>query len=159
VYSWITESNSLTQRLRDFYGDTVKVSLLFHQWKKPFLNEAHHLQIHYQHYSLIREVLLSVERKPLILARTILPKQTIQRTNGHLSNLGTRPLGDVIFSYPRLQRLKTELCWVSKTGWSKALQQQLSIEQSIWGRRNVYLFQQQPLLVSELFLPEVLKCC
>lgn len=156
--SWVYETHSLTQRLRHFYGHTVAVKILFQQWKKPFLSEAHHLSLPYQHYCLIREVLLYTNDKPLILARTILPKKTIQSAKGNLSHLGTRPLGEVIFSYPHLQRLTKDVCCVKTNLWSKALQQQLNIKQSVWGRRTVYTLQQQPLLVSELFLPDALRC-
>jgi len=158
VQSWVYEAHSLTQRLRCFYGDTVKVKILFHQWKTPFLSEIHHLHLRNQRYSLIREVLLYAEDKPLILARTILPKKTIQSAKRNLSHLGTRPLGEVIFSYQHLERLEMDVSCVKNTIWSKPLQQQLTIEQPIWGRRTVYAIQQQPLLVSELFLPDALKC-
>ncbi|MDQ7089426.1 MAG: chorismate lyase [Methylococcales bacterium] len=158
VQSWAYEAHSLTQRLRCFYGDAVKVKILFHQWKTPFLSEAQHLHLRYPRYSLIREVLLYADDKPLILARTILPKRTIQIAKRNLSHLGTRPLGEVIFSYPHLERLDMNICCIKTKLWSEALQQQLTLEPVIYGRRTVYAIQQQPLLVSEFFLPDALRC-
>ena len=158
VQSWVYEPHSLTQRLRNIYGDAVKVKILFHQWKRPFLSEITALQSHHQHYSLVREVLLYADDKPLILARTILPKKTIRIAKRNLSHLGTRPLGEVIFSYPHLERLEMDVCSIKPLMWNASLQQQLNINQKIWGRRTIYAIQQQPLLVSELFLPDALKC-
>lgn len=158
VRSWVYEAHSLTQRLRCFYGDAVKVKILYHQWNTPFLSEVKHLHLRYQRYSLIREVLLHADDKPLILARTILPKRTIKIAKRNLSHLGTRPLGEVIFSYPHLERLEMDICCVKHDTWSQSLQQQLNINHSVWGRRTVYAIQKQPLLVSELFLPDALKC-
>ncbi|NOQ36776.1 MAG: chorismate lyase [Methylococcaceae bacterium] len=158
VQSWVYEAHSLTQRLRCFYGDSVKVKILFHQWKTPFLSEVNHLHLRHQRYSLVREVLLHADDKPLILARTILPKKTINIAKRNLSHLGTRPLGEVIFSYPHLERLEMDVCCVKPETWSNSLLQELNIEHAVWGRRTVYAIQQQPLLVSELFLPDALKC-
>ncbi len=158
VASWVYEAHSLTQRLRSYYGNKVQVKILYHQWRKPFINESQHLSAHYQQFHLIREVLLHADEKPLLLARTILPKKTIQIAKRNLSHLGTRPLGEVIFSYPHLERLEREISCNALTTWSTQLKQQLKLEKNVWGRRTVYAIQKQPLLVSEFFLPDALKC-
>lgn len=157
VASWVYEAHSLTQRLRSYYGNHVRVKILYHQWRHPFVKESFRLNLDYQHYALIREVLLYVEDKPLLLARTVLPKKTIQIAKRNLSQLGTRPLGEVIFSYPHLERLESEVCCVPLITWSLSLKQQFELNPIVWGRRTVYAIQKQPLLVSEFFLPDALK--
>ncbi|MCK5898487.1 MAG: chorismate lyase [Methylococcales bacterium] len=154
IITLVDEKKSLTQRLRNTYGDAVKVEILFHQWKSPFLSESKHLDLHPQRYCLIREVLLSANDKPLVLARTILPKNTITSAQRQLSHLGTRPLGEVIFSDPYLERLAMDVSLVESKNWHESL----SIHQAIWGRRTVYAIQKQPLLVSEFFLADALRC-
>ncbi|MCK5729088.1 MAG: chorismate lyase [Methylococcales bacterium] len=154
IASWINEKNSLTQRLRNTHGDAVNVKILFHQWKSPFLSESKHLNLYPHRYCLIREVLLSADEKPLILARTILPKKTITNAQRQLSHLGTRPLGEVIFSDPYLKRLAMDISLLKKKHWNESL----PISPAIWGRRTVYAIQNQPLLVSEFFLPDALRC-
>jgi chorismate--pyruvate lyase len=158
LQSWVYETGSLTQRLRNFYGSGVAVKILFQQWQKPFLSESQRLQLPDYHYSLVREVLLHVDNKPLIVARTILPQATITTAQRKLSNLGTRPLGEVIFSYPNLARLETDVCCIQPQTWSFALQQHVEIKSKICGRRTVYAIDQQPLLVSEFFMPAALCC-
>ena len=153
IYSWIYEKNSLTQRLRQIYGKAVKVKILFHQWKSPFLSESLHLALPVYRYCLIREVLLYAENKPLTLARTILPQKTIQNAQQKLSHLGTRPLGEVIFSDPSSERLAMDISYTQPKIWHKSF----PINQAIWGRRTVYTIQKQPLLVSEFFLPDALN--
>jgi chorismate--pyruvate lyase len=156
VQSWTYEPGSLTQRLRNFYGNTVAVKILFHQWRTPFLTERRLLKLPEHACNLTREVLLHANGKPLILARTIIPARTITVAHRNLSHLGTRPLGEVIFSYPKLERMEMDVTLIEPATWSPSAIIEAGINQQIWGRRTVYAIQQQQMLVSEFFLPEVL---
>ncbi len=156
VQSWTYESGSLTRRLRDFYGDAVSVKILFHRWETPFLSERRLLTQPENRYCLIREVLLHAAGKPLILARTIIPEQTITGAHRNLSHLGNRPLGEVIFSYPKLERLEMDVTLIAQNTWSQNAINLAKINQPIWGRRTVYAIARRSLLVSEFFLPDVL---
>jgi chorismate--pyruvate lyase len=157
LQSWVYETGSLTQRLRAEYGAGVAVNVLFAKWRTPFLSETQRLHLPPQQYSFIREVLLHVDGKPLILARTVLPQATIEIAKHKLSKLGTRPLGEVIFSYPNLARLETDICCVPLQQWTAQLQKQVTIMPNISGRRTVYAIEQQTMLVSEFFMPDVLQ--
>lgn len=157
VQSWTYEAGSLTQRLRDYYGDSIAVSILHHQWQIPFLSEHRLLQLPQHRYCLIREVLLHTHNKPLLLARTIIPEATIKVAHRNLAHLGTRPLGEVIFSYPDLERVSMDLTLVKPSTWSSAALKKANISETIWGRRTIYGIQQRPMLVSEFFLPIILK--
>jgi chorismate lyase len=153
---WLDETGSLTKRLRSVYGKNLAVQLLFHQWKPAFVEECQQLKIPHHRYQLIREVLLHIEGTPLVLARTVLPEQTIRIAHRNLSHLGTRPLGEVIFAYPDLELRQRYFSQAAPNGWSSAVQQQFQIEQTVWGRRTLYAIHNQPLLVSEFFLPAML---
>jgi len=156
VQSWAYESGSLTQRLREYYGNSIAVTLLFHQWRTPFLSERRLLQLPLYRYGLTREVMLHNNGKPLLLARTIIPEETIKVAHRNLSHLGTRPLGEVIFSYPDLERMSMDLALIPAGSWTPQTLQKANINQSIWGRRTVYAIHKRPMLVSEFFLPEIL---
>ena len=156
VQSWAYEAGSLTQRLRDYYGNTIAVNILFHQWRSPFLSECKQLRLPQHRYGLIREVMLHSNGKPLLLARTIIPEATIKVAHRNLAHLGTRPLGEVIFSYPDLEREAMDLSLIAPTTWTAQAQQKAPINQPIYGRRTVYAILKRPMLVSEFFLPEIL---
>lgn len=156
VQSWTYESGSLTQRLRATYGNAVAVNVLFQQWRVPFLTERKLLGLHEQRVCLTREVLLHANGKPLILARTILPAATIKVANRSLSKLGTRPLGEVIFSYPHLERIAMDVSLIKPNEWTSNALSIAHIKQPIWGRRTVYAIKHKQMLVSEFFLPEIL---
>jgi chorismate--pyruvate lyase len=157
VQSWVYEKGSLTRRLRQHYGHSFAVEILFHKWRPAFLSECLLLGLPHQQYNLIREVLLHADGKPLILARTILPEKTIKIAKRNLSHLGTRPLGEVIFSYPKLERLQLNISCVKEKQWTLPLTNKVLINQDVWGRRTVYAMQKQKMLVSEFFLPGALE--
>lgn len=157
VHSWVYEKGSLTRRLRHYYGHSVTVEILFHRWKPAFLSECNLLELPHQQYNLVREVLLHADGKPLILARTILPEKTIKIAKRNLSHLGTRPLGEVIFSYPKLERLELNISCIKQNQWTQNLTKRIDVDKNIWGRRTVYAIHKQKLLVSEFFMPGALE--
>lgn len=157
VQSWTYEPGSLTQRLRDYYGDAIGVKILLQQWNTPFLSERRLLKLHENKYSLIREVLLHAAGEPLILARTIIPAKTIKVAKSNLAHLGSRPLGEVIFSYPKLERIEMDVTLINPPTWTLPAIAKAHIDQPIWGRRTVYAIAHRQMLVSEFFLPGVLE--
>lgn len=156
LQAWLEERGSLTKRLRKVYGNNLKVQLLFHHWKPAFAEECQQLKAPHHRYQLIREVLLHVNNTPLVLARTILPEHTIRIAHRNLSHLGVRPLGEVIFAYPDLELRQRYFSRASTNIWSMDVQQRFQVQQAIWGRRTLYAIHNQPLLVSEFFLPAML---
>lgn len=155
--SWIYEPDSLTRRLRSCYGEALTVRVLYQRWGKPFLSEQTLLGLAHTQYSLLREVTLYVDQTPLILARTVMPAYTLKGAQRILSRLGNRPLGEVIFSYPKLQRLEMNITLVEPQTWSSPITEQIKINQQIWGRRTVYAIKHRQMLVSEFFLPGALN--
>ncbi|HEY8096943.1 MAG TPA: chorismate lyase, partial [Methylobacter sp.] len=147
VQSWTYEPGSLTQRLRDYYGDAIGVKILLQQWNTPFLSERRLLKLHENKYCLIREVLLHADGEPLILARTIIPASTIKVAKSNLAHLGSRPLGEVIFSYPKLERIEMDVTLITPPTWKQLAIAEAHIDQPIWGRRTVYAIAQRQMLV------------
>jgi chorismate--pyruvate lyase len=156
VASWTYEPGSLTRRLRSYYGSSVKVEVIYQRWLTPFLSERKLLAQAEHRYCLAREVMLHADGVPLILARTIMPKQTIRSAHRNLSHLGSRPLGEVIFSYPDLERLELQVAMLPPSAWSPAVSELVAIQTQAWGRRTVYAIMRQPLLVNEFFMPGAL---
>ena len=104
-----------------------------------------------------REVLLHAHGTPLILARTIIPETTIKAVNNKLAHLGNRPLGEIIFSYPKLERVAMDVCLVKPQTWTDTALSEANIQHALWGRRTVYGIAHHQMLVSEFFLPAILE--
>ncbi len=157
IKSWVYEPGSLTQRLRDYYGNKVAVTVLAQYWHMPFLSESRQLRLSAHRYVLIREVLMHANGKPLLLARTTIPQKTIKVAHRNLAHLGNRPLGEVIFSYPDLERVAMDITHIQPDAWTPQILSMVDMNPPAWGRRTVYAIQQRTMLVSEFFLDEILS--
>ncbi len=157
VQSWAYETGSLTQRLRRHFGSFVNVTVLSQRWQTPFIGECRQLDLPAYRYALVREVMLHAGGVPLLLARTAIPQQTIKVAHRNLAHLGSRPLGEVIFSYPDLERISLELTLAEQNLWRPEILQQAKIHHPVWGRRTIYAIQQRPMLVSEFFMTAIVN--
>jgi chorismate--pyruvate lyase len=149
------EDTSLTQRLRDEWG-MVSVKVLFECWQVPFLSERKRLQLPENRLCLVREVVLVSGNTPLIMARTIIPQATLMATHGNLAKLGTRPLGEILFSSPSLERQWLGVSHILPDNL-KLAQCPVLVDQPLWGRLTRYSIKKQPMLVSEFFLPSLVE--
>ena len=151
--SWLNESESLTQRLRNQFKN-IRVQVLLEKQEAPFLTEWRVLNLSEQRYCLVREVILLSNQIPLILARTVIPAKTLKIAQGNLARLGSRPFGEILFSTPSLERESLGIAKIEPDLWAS----DLHITAPLWGRRTKYSICGQPMLVSEFFLPSLFLC-
>lgn len=156
--SWLEDPTSLTDRLRRRCAGVLRVELLRHERDRAELSEIRSLGISNGVWVLVREVLLRCDGRPWVFARSVMPPQTLAGRGQRLARLGTRPLGAFLFADPQLRRGELE---VARLGPGCALFERAAIQlatrpESIWGRRSIFCWQQRPLLVNELFLPDLL---
>ena len=74
-----------------------------------------------------------------------------------LAHLGNRPLGEIIFSYPKLERVAMDVSLIKPQTWTDSALIEADIKQEIWGRRTVYGIAHHQMLVNEFFLPSILE--
>jgi len=156
VTAWMLESHSLTQRIKNTFPAPFSVCLKGQGLAKPFLIDAQRLKQPSQHYAVIREVVLSVGDTPLVFARTTLSRKVAQDLQ-ELTHLGSRPLGEVIFSYPNLSRVRLDFAKIQRSQLSEQAKEMIGDATYIWARRNTYKINQSEFLVSEFFLPALFK--
>ncbi len=157
---WLFDPASLTSRLVAACSGNFRVRVLDQAWYNPLHNESHRLSMRYKRTALIREVLLYCDDTPWVFARTVIPKSTLSGKQKFLANLGSRPLGAVLFSDPNMHRDDFEITKLSAGHYlyEKAVQELADAPASIWGRRSVFYLQNKPLLVNEIFLPAIASC-
>ena len=154
IESWIIESGSLTQRLRTRVGAGFRVELLDQSWQKPGMDEARQLGLKPGRRAIVREVALQDGSQTLVVARSIIPAQTLRGADRRLARLGTRPLGHILFADPRLQRLQLQWARIDARDWKPGLFGDRAPPNTLWGRRSLYsLGPEHKLLVAEFFLP------
>jgi len=106
------------------------------------------------HSALVRQVLLCCNNQPLVYAKTIIPATTIQGAQRIYANMGNRPLGAMLFADRTMRREAVEVAMLPA---AHDANQYTNIGEPIWGRRSVFRVSGKPLLVSEYFLPELLR--
>ncbi len=148
--SWLLDGSSLTRRLRQACDGRFGVRVLNQGWAVPMACETRALRLPQRRRAMVREVLLLCNETPWVFARTIIPKHTLGGPGGRLAFLGSRPLGEVLFSDPRAQRGPLEVGRATP-----AVLGVESAEPSVWGRRSIFQLSGRPLLVSEYFIGEL----
>ena len=144
---WLLDSGSLTARLLARSGGDFRVELVAQGWGHPNLSEARALKIDPRLQVLIREVRLLGCGQPWVHARSLIPATTLTGRHRKLAHLGDRPMGELLFSDPGMQRGAIETARIPLyTSASR-----------VWARRSVFLLDHKPLLVSEVFLPQLLQ--
>jgi chorismate--pyruvate lyase len=160
--AWLLDSGSLTQHLRDRVGP-VSVRRLHQGTGTARADEAQALglpggrarRVH------VREVVLSCEGQPLVMARSVCEIRHLRGAWRALKGLGSRPLAALLFKDRAVWRLPlTTACLAAhqRMGQVQAGQWQHATGQVwpagvLWQRRSVFLRHGAPLLVAELFAP------
>lgn len=152
VVNWLLEPNSLTNRMKNTFHEPFGVQVRGQGLAKPYLLDAGCLNQPPYRYTLVREVVLTVSNQPFVFARTTLPAKVAHHLQD-LTHLGNKPLGEVIFSYPELKRVRLDLAKISIAQLNQQTQKLLDGQSSIWARRNTYQINKHVFLVSEFFLP------
>ena len=154
IVSWLLEPNSLTTRIKETFKEPFRVDVIGEDWGQPFIIDMQRLSGSQSSQALIREVVLFVGNHAVVFARTTLPKQVSDELQ-ELTRLGNQPLGEVIFSYPDLQRVGLDIAEIELASLNQTMQAQLKGETHVWGRRNTYQIHKLSFLVEEFFFPEL----
>jgi chorismate--pyruvate lyase len=95
-----------------------------------------------------------------VFARTVIPRDTLVGSNRRLTRLKTRPLGAVLFADPGMERGPVEIARLTPCDrlFPAATRRLASAPEAIWGRRSLFTLAGKPLLVSEIFLPDIPPC-
>lgn len=107
----------------------------------------------------IREVELHCGTTPWVFARTLIPVTSMTGDTRRLADLGNRPLGEVLFSDPKARRGRVEVAELLPLHalFSAASAHLEAAPHHLWARRTLYYKEGRPLLVNEVFLPDLPK--
>jgi chorismate--pyruvate lyase len=159
---WLLDEGSLTSRLKA-HSNTFRVQLIGEKKQICTADEACS-QIVAGEPILVREVILYCDDVPQVFARSLLPLASLTGKEKQLENLGTQSLGQVIFNNPSLQRQRLEISSFSSNSSVVKLAKMLvndtadenalvMTEHELWGRRSIFMLDNKPLMVAEVFLP------
>ena len=154
---WLLQANSLTRCLRSLHGTSFRVELLDLSWRTASGEEARVLGLPRRERLLVREVLLLGAGQPLVFARSLLPVRTLRGRHQQLARLGSRPLGELLFTDKRICRGNRETAQLIPTTelYRQAAASAILGELPLWARRTPFHLDSGPIVVIECFLPAI----
>ena len=107
----------------------------------------------------MREVFLYCGDTPVVFAHTVLDPRHLRGPWRRVTTLGNRPLGAALFADARIERYPLRQ---RKIGWHHELHRRLTRfvsagSGSLWARRSLFRLHDSPILVTEVFLPAILR--
>lgn len=154
--AWLTDRGSLTRRLKS-HCTAFRVLPLATGLARPNPDEIAPLGVARGTWVYVREVLLLCNGIPVVFAHSVLPYPALRGGWNRVSRLGSRPLGEALFSDHRVQRQPLSFQYLHR---AHPLCRTLARHQPLpatrlWARRSVFCLDRQPLLVTEVFLPAI----
>lgn len=140
LLDWLQEPASLTVRLARQWPDVV-VQVVSEGVAPPLPDEARRLVPDHPAPAWVRCVRLVGGGAVRLRARTVIPHWGPDNPWAAVQRLGSRPLGELLFSLPGLRRSGFE--WSGSTD---------PTGRDIWSRRCVHTHQGAPLLLTETFV-------
>jgi chorismate--pyruvate lyase len=155
---WLRDHGSLTRRIQ-LCCEHFEVRPSHNGLARIACDEAARLGFPFNTYAFSREVLLCADSTPVVFAHSTCARTHLRGVWKSMLGLGNRSLGTLLFSHPLVKRHPLHF---------KALQPHHSLYESatvalddppprLWARRSLFTLHGAPLLVTEVFLPEILK--
>lgn len=159
---WLTDPSSLTARVRA-RCDELCVQVLFQGLGAALSDEAALLGLRAGERVWVREVLLVADGRPVVFARSLLPRRNVRGAWHLFHGLGARPLGAALFADPAIARSPLACTRLdARDARYHRARSALAIRfpsdapgRDLWGRRSLFRLRGRALMVSEFFLPAI----
>ncbi len=154
---WLRDRGSLTQRIQQhctrFAVHGVRSGLA-----RIALDEAALLGVAPPHLAWSREVFLYADGRPVVFAHSACARRHLRGAWSAVRGLGSRPLGALLFAHPLVERrpLHYKALRGAHPLYRRAAAALGHPPGRLWARRSLFYLHGAPLLVTEVFLPEIL---
>lgn len=155
---WLHNRGSLTLRIMQ-HCERFAVRNVRDGKANIALDESAILDIAPQRLAWSREVFLHADDQPVVFAHSACNIRSLGSAWHSLRNLGNRPLGAVLFSLPEVRRmpLHYNALHAQHPLYRRAACALGDPPSRLWARRSLFYLHGEPLLVTEVFLPAILK--
>ena len=105
-----------------------------------------------------REVFLLADNQPVVFAHSVVAPHHLRGAWQALQHLGNRPLAALLFAHPLVQRAPLHYRTLKPNHplYRRATVTLDTPPPKLWARRSLFNLHGAPLLVTEVFLPEIL---
>jgi chorismate--pyruvate lyase len=149
-HDWLCDQGSLTRKLTELADQQFSVLPLLEGWQTLRADECLALGVADGSQGWVREVYLRGHLQPWVFARSVATRAALNGSGLDLAHLGTRSLGELLFSDQAFTRGPLEACHYP-SAWLPA---EARAEQ-LWARRSRFSRGPLALLVVEVFLPSL----
>ncbi len=148
ILSWLTKPMILSDALKRHY-QTFCVRVLFQHFALASRDECEALGMKESNEVFVRQVLLEGDNEARTVGRVIVPLSTYHNHRTHFQQLDNKPIGETLL-YHRSDVIRETF----EYAFVKEIDSQVPFsEHGLWSRRSVFRLQNDPLLVTDLFLP------
>ena len=155
---WLHDHGSLTRRIQQRCA-VFNVRNVYDGLAMANRDEISLLNISRPQHIYTRNVFLYADGKPVVFAHSVVAARHLRHTWHALQHLGNRPLGALLFSHPLVQRapLRYKALKLGHPLYRQAALELKILPPRLWARRSVFTLHGAPLLVTEIFLPDILE--
>lgn len=146
LWHWLTTPASLTAKLQCLGELTVEV--IEDTWGEPTSREKKRLKLRPREAARIRTVLLRVDGKAVIYARSVIPARSLRGHWRQVKHLHNKPLGGYLFQHRSLTRSGIEVTQLPKRMFPDQ-------PTAVWARRSVFHQYGPGILVNEAFFESI----
>lgn len=154
---WLRDHGSLTLRIRRHSTD-FRVHNVFDGLATAAHDETALLGIPARQRIYTREVFLIADGRPVVFAHSVVEARHLRGAWQPLQHLGNRSLGSLLFTHPLVRRKPLHFRAL-KPGHPLYRRASAALDATpavLWARRSLFTLHAAPLLVTEVFLPNVL---
>jgi chorismate--pyruvate lyase len=154
---WLLDRSSLTKRIQS-RSRHFRVELLAVR-SAPANRDEHRLAgIRARTSCKVRDVALHGDGVPVVFAHSVAGLRELKGPWRLILTLGTRPLGAALFADPRVKRLPLHFRRVRRGSelYESACAVLDIAPPGLWARRSLFVLRGARLLVTEVFLPDIL---
>lgn len=155
VRDWVLLQTSMTARIQQVAGVPIAVEVLRQTTGRLHEDERHFFTDPPARHGTLREVCLSARGMPLLIARTALTSRRLQ-AHPTIRELGNQALGSLLFAGGRASPWTArEVIHLQADSPLFALvrRRHRGVQAGYWARRTLFRLFDEPLLVTEIFLP------
>lgn len=150
MLDWLFNQDSLTRRLTRLSDDGFSVTPLLEGWQLLRDDECDALGLPRASEGWVREVYLRGNGDRWVFARSVAARSSLQAGGLNMDELGTRSLGELLFSDPAFERGPLQVCrypahWLPES----------DMQHGLWARRSRFSRGPLSLVVAEVFLPDL----
>lgn len=155
---WLRDEGSLTRRIQQ-RCDAFAVRPMRSGLARVACDEAALLGLPSDRYAFSREVFLCADGKPVVFAHSSCAREHLRGTWKSMRGLGNRSLGTLLFAHPLVKRraLHYKALQFHHPLYRSAVALLGDVPRRLWARRSLFYLHEAPLLVTEVFLPEILE--